>query len=169
VCGLPATLGRDGDAEIALRDPGVSRRHARLDLDPTGAELVLVDLGSRGGTKLGGVALGAPLVLPASGEIDLGVACHLGILHLAPLLWRMDGLAGLDRGLCVLVGAGPLPLALVDPAAADLAISFSRPTPRLIRGPDVVVRTAGRLVGTSFDLAHGDVFQTESGFTLEIV
>jgi sulfite reductase alpha subunit-like flavoprotein/cytochrome b involved in lipid metabolism len=49
VCGLPATLGRDGGvAAVVLDDSDVSRRHAQLEI--VDDHLVLIDLGSINGT-----------------------------------------------------------------------------------------------------------------------
>ncbi len=54
-------LGRDPEAEIHLRHPSVSRRHARLHCDKAGHWL-LHDLNSKNGTRVNGVLVGmAPL------------------------------------------------------------------------------------------------------------
>src|SRR5215469_11496877 len=45
---LPFCIGRDDGNELVVVAPGVSRRHARLDLQ--GDTLVLTDLGSTNGT-----------------------------------------------------------------------------------------------------------------------
>lgn len=48
---LPALIGRGADNEIKLNDPGVSRRHARIEAE--GDDYVLRDLGSTNGTWVG--------------------------------------------------------------------------------------------------------------------
>ncbi len=66
------TIGRDdevADACIAL-DRYVSRRHARLAID--GEHLVLTDLESRNGTKLGG------RLVQGTAELELGVPFTVG-------------------------------------------------------------------------------------------
>src|SRR5262245_62769303 len=45
-------IGRDSEADIVVRDPGVSERHASITLQ--GGAYVLQDLGSRNGTSLNG-------------------------------------------------------------------------------------------------------------------
>src|SRR5262249_31289564 len=72
---FPVWLGRDGSSGLALRDACVSRRHARIDLHQGG--LRLEDCGSRNGTRLRGVAIGAPPALRERGEIGLGADCVL--------------------------------------------------------------------------------------------
>lgn len=54
---------RDTQPDIPLRDPGVSRRHARLLLDG-GGRLSVVDMVSTNGTYLNGRILGAGMVQP---------------------------------------------------------------------------------------------------------
>src|SRR5439155_19510345 len=49
---LPACLGRDRAAEVPLRDPSVSRRHALLRAGDDG--ITIEDAGSRGGVRIGG-------------------------------------------------------------------------------------------------------------------
>ena len=49
---LPITIGRGAGCEFALADASVSRQHARIERDASGA-LVLRDLGSRNGLHVG--------------------------------------------------------------------------------------------------------------------
>lgn len=64
-------LGRGASAEIRLRDPLVSRRHARLRLDARGA--VLEDLGAKNGVAVDGVRVERrPARLRDGSEIGLG-------------------------------------------------------------------------------------------------
>jgi len=55
VDGLIATIGRDPECEVALRDPGISRHHARLDCQ--NGRCVLKDLGSANGTFVNGMRI----------------------------------------------------------------------------------------------------------------
>ena len=56
---VPATLGRELLAEVPVRDPSVSRRHAVIAARD--GELHIEDAGSRAGVRVGGAALaGAP-------------------------------------------------------------------------------------------------------------
>jgi pSer/pThr/pTyr-binding forkhead associated (FHA) protein len=47
----PLVVGRHGDCDFVLRDPLLSRRHFRIDVDPEG-EFILEDLGSKNATFL---------------------------------------------------------------------------------------------------------------------
>ena len=66
----PFELGRTREAEIFLRDPEVSRRHARIETQ--NGVLYLEDLKSSNGTFLNGRRLGEPLEIRAGDEIDVG-------------------------------------------------------------------------------------------------
>ncbi len=50
-----STIGRSHDNEICVRHKSLSRRHARLEVDEDG--VVLVDLGSKNGTQIDGIAV----------------------------------------------------------------------------------------------------------------
>ena len=63
---LPACLGRDRDVEVPLRDPAVSRRHALLRAGDDG--ITIEDAGSRGGVRIGGARVDAPLPLRGIGR-----------------------------------------------------------------------------------------------------
>jgi len=54
-------IGRSLDCNLTLEDPLVSRRHARIVLDATGARIE--DLDSRNGVRVNGVAVREPVVL----------------------------------------------------------------------------------------------------------
>jgi two-component system response regulator GlrR len=68
-------LGAHRDADLTLSDPAVSRYHAELRLLPEG--VFVVDLGSRNGTKVGGVRVERALVPPGGtfrvGKTELAV------------------------------------------------------------------------------------------------
>ena len=156
IAGLPATVGRDPGAEIPLRDPGVSRRHALIRA--AGGGLVLEDAGSRAGVRVGGARLEGVLPLRDVGEIALGSATALRYRELGSALF-IEGLGGLDRNLVALVGPEPLPLAAAFPEADGLSLSFEAGVARLVRRLDVAVRVDGQLVGPGCDLLHGDVIE----------
>jgi len=66
----PADIGRTHDADVALADPEVSRRHARLDA--RSAVVYLEDLQSRNGTFLNGRRVTEPIEIRNGDEIDVG-------------------------------------------------------------------------------------------------
>jgi DNA-binding winged helix-turn-helix (wHTH) protein len=65
-------LGRDEDAVVWIDDALVSRRHARIVIDETGA--VLEDLDSKNGTYLRGKRIEGPTKLADEDEIKIGPA-----------------------------------------------------------------------------------------------
>jgi DNA-binding winged helix-turn-helix (wHTH) protein len=66
-------VGRDADAKICLRDPTVSRRHARIEVGESGA--VLEDLGSKNGTFINGEqASSSPMKLGDGTSLAFGTA-----------------------------------------------------------------------------------------------
>jgi DNA-binding winged helix-turn-helix (wHTH) protein len=65
-------LGREDDVVVWIDDALVSRRHARIVIDETGA--VLEDLGSRNGTYLRGKRITAPVRLADDDEVTIGKA-----------------------------------------------------------------------------------------------
>lgn len=66
----PFELGRTREAEMFLRDPEVSRRHARFEAQ--NGVVFLEDLKSSNGTFLNGRRLTEPLEIRAGDEIDVG-------------------------------------------------------------------------------------------------
>jgi len=65
-------FGRAEDAVVWIDDALVSRRHARIVIDETGA--VLEDLGSRNGTYLRGKRIEAPVTLADGDQLTIGPA-----------------------------------------------------------------------------------------------
>jgi pSer/pThr/pTyr-binding forkhead associated (FHA) protein len=68
-------LGRDLSNDIVINDAEVSRRHARLILQPEG--YILEDLGSTNGTFIRGQRLAAPVVLKPGESITIGEKVNL--------------------------------------------------------------------------------------------
>jgi hypothetical protein len=66
----PFEVGRAHGAELVLRDPEVSRRHARLE--SRNGIVFIDDLGSRNGTFLNGRRLHDALELRAGDAVDVG-------------------------------------------------------------------------------------------------
>jgi DNA-binding NtrC family response regulator len=78
-------LGRGGDCDLRIEDPGVSRRHASLTI--AAGTVTLADLGSRHGTTLNGAKLGGPRSVFSGDVIGLGEAvlvAHLPSPELRP-------------------------------------------------------------------------------------
>lgn len=153
----PAILGRDPLAEISLRDPGVSRRHALISV--VGDEPSVTDVGSRAGTFVAGARLTTALPVRGPTEIILGPSCRLELHVPAPGRVHVRGLSGLDRSVVAVVGAGPLPLGDLMPEAAGAWIEFDRNGARFCRPPELSVRIAGQFVSTRVDLLHGDILE----------
>src|SRR5882672_9829867 len=66
------TFGRSEDADVRVDDVSVSRRHARLDIDERGAEIL--DLGSRNGVRVNGERIAERSRVLAGDVIALGEA-----------------------------------------------------------------------------------------------
>lgn len=157
----PAILGRDPLAEVSLRDPGVSRRHALIAV--VGGEVSLTDAGSRSGTFVAGARLSSALLLRGSAEIALGASCRLAVEIPATGRVLLRGLSSLDRGLVAIVGTGALPLGDVVPGAAGTWLEFDPGGVRFCRAPEIQVRVAGQLVSTRVDLLRGDALDIGAG------
>ncbi|MES1157519.1 MAG: FHA domain-containing protein [Haliangium ochraceum] len=157
----PAVLGRDPLAEIPLRDPGVSRRHALIAV--VGEEASLTDAGSRAGTFVAGARLSTAFPLRGDTEVTLGPSCRLELRLPAPGRLLLRGASGLDRGLLAALGSGALPLDDLIPEAAGAWLEFDRTGARFCRPPELQVRIAGQLVSRRVDLLHGDTLQIGSG------
>ncbi len=67
----PFEIGRGETCGLVLRDPEVSRRHARLEAQR--GVLYLRDLESRNGTFLNGRRVTSPIEVRVGDEIDVGV------------------------------------------------------------------------------------------------
>jgi two-component system, NtrC family, sensor kinase len=92
--GESSIIGRDPACEIPLRDPGVSRNHARLDLK--NGKSVLKDLGSSNGTLVNGVRV-------REATLQTGDQIRVGNTVLAVGLPPADGALVDHRGLPIRV------------------------------------------------------------------
>ncbi len=81
------TIGRGEGCRLALADGSVSRRHARVALEPTG--LGIDDLDSRHGTRVDGEPVeGRRALAPDGCVLRLGAALVLAVPDVAPFLER---------------------------------------------------------------------------------
>jgi hypothetical protein len=166
LCEVPAVLGRDPEVELPLREPTVSRRHARL-VGGEGA-LRLEDAGSRGGTHLGGLPLGGPIPLRDAGEIGLGASCRLHF-EARPHGLELRGETGLDRGFWAVVGPAPLDLSPWLGLPAPLHLDFLSGVARVRRSAALSLRAGGTLVGAGCDLLHGETLEVVGVLTWEVI
>lgn len=157
----PATLGRDPLAEVVLRDPGVSRRHALIVV--VGDEISVTDTASRTGTFVGGARLTSALALRGTVEVALGTSCRLELQARPEGRVILRGLSGLDRGVLAMVGAGALPLGDLIPDAGGAWLEFDLSGVHFCRPLELQVRIAGQLVSPRVDLLHGDALDLGSG------
>jgi len=74
-------LGRSPECELAISDPAVSRRHARLWVSPT--QIVIEDLGSQNGVQVNGERIQGPRELHA-GDIVRICSHELELVDVAP-------------------------------------------------------------------------------------
>jgi hypothetical protein len=158
--GTPARLGRDGAGEIVLRDPGVSRQHARLDA-VEGGGLELVDAGARLGVFVAGARLERSFTLTGDCEIALGPTCALGVRLIGAGCVELRGLSGLDRGLRAVVGSGPIALGAFLPGAEGISVELAATGAHLRHGAGSTVRLDGHRAAREVDLLHGDVLDIE--------
>jgi hypothetical protein len=170
VAGLPAALGRDPAVELPLREPTVSRRHARLvQGEGTDAGLVLLeDCGSRSGTRLGGLRLAGPVPLRGQGELSLGASCRLRFSQHGDSV-LLEGTGGLDRDHLSLAGPGEVDLTPALGAGCGLRVSFEAGTARLLASPGEALRSQGQLVGPVCDLLAEERLETARGLKLEVL
>jgi hypothetical protein len=164
-----AAFGRDPLAEIPLRDPGVSRRHAMLDVVDGG--YTVTDTDSRLGTFLGGARITEPCQLVGDAEVRLGPTCHLSLRQPAPDRVIVRGTSGLDGAVTALVGRQRLPLGELIPQAGDLWIELDVRGVRLTHPPEIPIRIAGKLAASRIDLLRGDRLEVGGSgatFVLEV-
>ena len=63
-------IGREAGVAIQIEHPTVSRQHAQLVL--SGAQMVLIDMGSANGTRVNGVKITGPQTLREGDSVELG-------------------------------------------------------------------------------------------------
>ena len=119
------TIGRDSTNGVAINDPEVSRRHARLTFQ--GGKYVLEDLGSTNGSFVNGQRLSGPHVLKAGDVVALGEQIVL-----------MYDAANIDPGATI---ASPRNAVRMPPVAA--------PAPAPVAPPPPAQNYAGQVPGAS--------------------
>ncbi len=67
---VPAIIGRASGVDLRLDDPGVSRRHAEIDM--VGGQIQLTDLGSANGVYVNGRKISGPVILSSGDLLTLG-------------------------------------------------------------------------------------------------
>lgn len=156
------TVGREG-ADIMLPDKTVSRRHARVFVDPGGGVVFVEDLGSTNGTRLDGHPV------PAGQRLSLsdGSAVQFGSIKLAASLPK-----GFEKALLALPApppatqeGEPLP-ALAAPGGADASVARLVGRDGQAHVLSAIRTTFGRKPGSTIILA-GDSYV--SGVHAEIV
>jgi pSer/pThr/pTyr-binding forkhead associated (FHA) protein len=151
VARFPLVLGRDANSQLALRDVGISRRHAAIVAHDDG-RFAVADLDSKNGTTLGGVRIAGELVLEGEGEIGLGEVC---VIHFATHgdTLRLEVTRGLDRGIQVTAGRGALDIEGVG------EIYFIDGRPRLSPLGGRLVYLNGVHASSGIQLIHGDLVE----------
>lgn len=155
---LPAALGRD--AELTVRGASVSRRHAEIARDAAGA-LVLRDLGSRNGTLVAGLPIGAPLALVDEVSFGLGEDVTVRFTPNAGSV-LVDVERGPDRGARFVVGEGALRL-----PGMRASVSFVDGHAWLAPDEGVSIGLGGRACVMPIVLLRGDRVDV-AGVTVEV-
>ncbi len=183
---LPLLLGRGAgttgdEAEPQARslrfaDPGLSRQHCQIEwlTGPEGASprFALRDLGSKNGTRLGGLPIEARVALPPAGELGLGEQVRLRFVQKsAPTRLELTVESGLLRGRQVVLCEEELALPLTSEEGEPGADEPSRPAAATVASPLVLafdaegqphlratpeLRLNGKRVGQRVQLLRGD-------------
>ncbi|MSP58876.1 MAG: FHA domain-containing protein [Myxococcales bacterium] len=148
---FPLGLGREGSCEVALRDGGISRRHA--EILEAGGRFRVRDCASKNGTFLAGCAVGGELPLDQEGELGLGELCGIRFRVESGVL-TLTVARGLDRGLKVIAAATPF---LLAGGAFELRFSDGRPCLSAIGGHPLQLN--GARAGARIQLLRGDVVE----------
>jgi hypothetical protein len=143
---FPVWLGREGASGLSLRDPGISRKHARIETRD--GRMILADCDSRNGTRLGGVVVGGELPLPAQGEIALGESCALRF-EVDGVTLRLVVQRGVDRGLRLWAQLSPFDL------GPGIQLSFSKGRPSLFCAGGALTLN-GKRAASEIQLLRGD-------------
>jgi nitrite reductase (NADH) large subunit len=120
-------VGRECDGEV-VSDEGVSRRHLRLV--PSPVALSVVDLGSRNGTLVNGVAITGRMVL------EPGAVVRLGSTEIT-MVGRQEEIA-----------APPVRKTMLGAQGAGLAPPPPAPLPPAVRAPSATSKFWGKVFGT---------------------
>ena len=83
------SLGREGDSDIVIDDPRVSRRQAQIVLD--GATVKLIDGGSTNGTRINDEKIGPGQTVVLNKE-DMSKKARYGIIAAGWILYLLIGL-----------------------------------------------------------------------------
>jgi tetratricopeptide (TPR) repeat protein len=157
---FPLVLGREGDCDLQTRGASVSRRHAHILFEPDRGFCV-ADCGSRNGTQLNGLTIGATLPLPPNGTIGLGESCKIQftVRPDPPALLLLAVAEGLDRGREVMACSGPCTLDRALDQAPPLELAFQRGRPFIRARRELKLN--GALVGTAVQLIGGDTIELD--------
>ncbi len=156
-------LGRSPECELAISDPAVSRRHARLWVSPT--QIVIEDLGSQNGVYVNGTRIQGPCELHAGDrlricthELEL-VDTQIEVLP-EPNLYRItaDTFSGADKATLVeeLHTGTSRP-----PPAQRMSMRIDPPTPRPSTTPPGSDSLAKAVVVLDEALNAGDLSEAE--------
>lgn len=177
-------IGRDPASDILIDSPGVSRRHARV-YQQEGA-VWLEDLGSRNGTFVNGLRLGAPRRLESNDEVRLGQGVVL-LFQLPPRVAEtaleasvtqvqqqetvMEAVSGVAATLIgddsLLTGAPRIPPHLTITIAGEKAAvhPLTKPEIRIGRAADNDIVIDSRIVSRY----HARLVKTPAGYTLNVL
>jgi len=89
-----STVGRTADNDLVLKDPGISRRHATIDVDA--AAVVVTDLGSTNGISVEGLPIDGPTALRSGQRLLLGQS-WVAVDHHGVAVVPVDGRIGFER------------------------------------------------------------------------
>jgi len=155
---LPVTLGRS-DADVIVRGGSVSRSHCALRFDD--GALFVEDLGSRNGTLVAGIPIGAAMKIEGVVEVGLGDTATVRVTPRGQSA-ELEVLRGLDRGERTLVGRDRLPLPDVR---AAIVFEGDRTLLEPLEGATVKLGT--RTIHARVDLLLGDVPEID-GVRIEV-
>ncbi len=148
---FPLVMGRDAGCQLTLRDAGISRQHAEILVGDDG-RFAVHDRDSKNGTTLAGLRIAGTLPLPDEGDLGLGEVCVIHAVARGELL-TLEVTRGLDRGLSLLAGRGPLEVE----GAGELEFIDGRPRLSPLGGRLLYLN--GVHAGGAVQLIRGDVVE----------
>lgn len=89
-----SSVGRTADNDLILKDPGISRRHARIDVDATA--VIVTDLGSTNGIIVEGRPIDGPTALRSGQRLLLGQS-WVAVDHHGVAVAPVEGRIGFER------------------------------------------------------------------------